>query len=205
MSTENEFRNVRDIAESDLDFLTDLLDADMKKLPGESDHKVQAIRRLYVRIVVSAVESAISTFRQEALEVPSMFTEEELLLLKGILYELADNGKVIEKQAHAQFFSSFRFAFQMLAKARGLCAQPDYSLAGWQALQHTVRLRNRLTHPKSVLEMQVSDNDMTQVDAAEVWFRLANNALMEEYSAQLERKITALRSTLSLQQSAFGR
>ena len=195
MSTESEFLNVRDVAESDLDFLTDLLDADTKELPGESAHKLQAIRRLYVRMVVSAVESAMSTFRQEALEVPSKFTDGELLLLKGVSYELADNGKVIEKQAHAPFFSSFKFAFQMLAKAKGLRAQPDYSLAGWQALQHTVKLRNRLTHPKSVLEMQVSDEDMTQVDAAELWFRLANRALMEEYSAKLELELNSLQKS----------
>lgn len=192
MSEKNEFLSVRDVAESDLDFLTDLLDAGAKSLPGDSAHKIQAIRRLYVRTVVSAVESAMATFRQEALTVPSKFTQGELLLLKGVSYELADNGRVVEKQVNTSFLSAFRFSFRMLAKARGLKAEPDYSQSGWQALQHTVKLRNRLTHPKSVVEMHVSDKDMVQVDAAEIWFRLANHALLEEYIGQLEQKNRAL-------------
>lgn len=195
---EKTFSQVSDLLEEDLDFLTNLRECAISDLPGGSQNKEQAIRRLYIRMLVSTIEGALSTFRQEALNQSHKFSQGELALLQEASFEVTDAGKVVTKQAHTPFFASFRFSFRMLAKAWDSKLQPDYSGDGWQALQHTVRLRNRLTHPKCVEDLSVLEADMKSADTAEIWFRLAHSSLLKERVPKMEALLKRVRGEVAI-------
>lgn len=193
-TTDQVFAEVADLLDEDLEFLTDLRYCDTNELPGNSKPKNQAIKRLYIRMLVSSIEGAIATFKQQALMYPDALSEGEKAMLREVTYDISDRGKVITKQTHAPFLSSFRFSLLMLGKAWGLSSSPDYSTEGWQALQYTVRTRNRLTHPKEISEMHVSESDMQQADIAELWFRQTHNAILKERHEMLELQLAQLKT-----------
>lgn len=198
MSTKEgrDFSAVSGIIEEDFEFLTDLRCSNIQILPGQSPNKAQAIRRLYIRMLISAIEEAIATIKAEALKYSNKLSQGELVVLAEITYDVSDRGNVVERQMHTSLPNSFRFAFQTLAKAWGVNTMLDYSDEGWEALQHTVKLRNRLTHPKNAKEFQVSDEDMHQADVAEAWFRRAHGAMMKEHIVHLNAKFKNLSNAL---------
>ena len=187
----NEFLRVNDVADRDLEFLTDLRDRESGGALARNAHETQAVRRLYVRMFITVVESAIATFKQEALSHGKQLSDSERSLLREVTYDIDSKGEPTERALHAPFLSSLRFAFKMLVSVRGLAFKPDYSSSGWQAMQDAVRVRNRLTHPKDTTDMTVSDAEMQKVDAAELWFRQTHIALLEEYGAQLAQQLGA--------------
>jgi hypothetical protein len=48
--------------------------------------------------------------------------------------------------------------------------QPDFSNSGWQTLRRSLRVRDRLMHPKTALDLQISDEEIEQTQAALAWF-----------------------------------
>ena len=79
---------------------------------------------------------------------------------------------------------TFRLALRTFSKAQG-CADPiDFSAVGWQALRDGARIRNRLMHPRTPSDLDVSDADLKLVDEGIRWFHAETGRLMGYKPAQ---------------------
>jgi len=134
----------------------------------------QFMRRAYVRSVFAAIEGNNFNMKQTAFEVSRRsgadFSEEEIGLLKEESYELNDKGEAYAQAKFIQLPKNVRFAFKAYAHA----FQIDYELkvddSGWMNFKEALELRHRLTHPKTVADINVTDADLAKVKGAEEWY-----------------------------------
>jgi hypothetical protein len=149
-------------------------------------HDPQIVRRLHVRLVLSLIESVVASLKKDALG-SSRLSAGERTLLTDTTYELSSDGDLIERTFFAPLLKTLRFAFRCYAKAHALDYSPDYSGPGWQALQSAVKIRNRITHPRKLDEMSISDTEMQVVDSAHAWFMDCYRGLLGTRIADIER------------------
>jgi hypothetical protein len=193
-NSDQEFFRVVDIAERDLDYITELRERIAANTSDTSSDAKDAVRRLYVRVFITMVESSVSTIKHEVLQYPELLTDTERAVLRDVTYDLNDKGEPYERPLHPPFLASLKFALRMFAKVHQLKTMPNYSDHGWQAMQDVVRIRNRLTHPKTVGDLKVTSADLKAVDVAEVWFLRTHGALVEEFRKALEKELDSARA-----------
>lgn len=193
-------QEVCDLAQSDLDFVFQLrrlgevsnLDIRVWGALIQEHYNLQTVRRLYVRMFGSLVESILATLKRETLTTSGQLSLAERALLADTAHEISDQGKAVDRPFFAPIQKTLRFAFRSFAKANRLDFAPDYGGEGWSAFLETIKIRNRLTHPKRIEAMVVSDSEMALVDKAHDWF-------IETYRALLDSHIAKLKAMLSEQ------
>jgi hypothetical protein len=89
--------------------------------------------------------------------------------------DIQDDGKLRITQRFASTKSNLRFALATFNRVLNLNFQPDYTLQGWNALQEIIKARNRLMHPKTASDLEISDKTMKAVFDANAW--MAENAM----------------------------
>ena len=194
---------VSDLAQADLDFafmLMHLAERDPDdRLWGamvRKHYQPQIGRRLYARTFFSFVESILASLKEEALLRGSQSPAEKLLLAEQQC-DLDDSGKARTRRYQVPVPASLRFTFQAIASAWRVDYSPDYSGAGWKAFQESVRLRNRLTHPKQIADLDVSDTDLETLDEAHDWFIGAVRQLLTAHIELLNLRVRGTTDQLS--------
>ena len=97
------------------------------------------------------------------------FTPAETLLLKEWTFRLDDNGEIKYEKAKLSLASHLQFAFGMYAKAGGVKYALPKGEAGWEKLRLSIRIRDRITHPKRASDLNVTQDEAKTVMAAYVW------------------------------------
>jgi hypothetical protein len=87
-------------------------------------------------------------------------TTGELLLAEEIDYRLTDKGTVVERQAHTRLTDNLRFMFALAEKAYGCTKKFDPSTEWWACLQSSIKVRDRLAHPKRPEDVDVSVEEL---------------------------------------------
>ena len=173
-----------------------LLDDVMSAVDRVNAGAPQIVRRDLVRTMFAGVEGVTWALKQSALlqhrTGQVQFSAAEQSMLEELVPELDDKGRVIERSARLTFKRNLQFSFLAFAKSEGV----EFPLAtgenGWEAFQQSLAIRDRLTHPKDVDELQVSDEDLRILDKAAVWWGGQVGALLK----------TAMASGLSKQRGA---
>ena len=187
-----------DIAESDLDFVFRLrhlgegLTSDVRVWGAfiQEKHDPQTVRRLYVRMFISLVDSIIATLKDEALGSSARLSLAERALLAGAKYELTDQGEAVERPHFAPIRKNLQLAFRSFAKANKISFALDYRGDGWRAFSEAVKIRNRITHPKRMEEMSIDDTEMARIDKAHDWFIESYHGLLDAYIVRLENQVS---------------
>jgi hypothetical protein len=73
---------------------------------------------------------------------------------------LTDRGEVLERPAHIKLSDNVRFAFALQEKALNLPESFDASCEWWSCFRSSIRLRDRLTHPKMPEDIDVSGDEI---------------------------------------------
>jgi hypothetical protein len=148
---------------ADISFCSDCL----KKRP-----QMEFWRRTLVRNVFVFLEAAcyglkrIALHRNEVWEVE--FSQAELALLKEEKYSLDEKGEAHTHDKNFQrFIPNLKFAFRCFAKAHGLTIDLDLSKV---ALKDFEGIRNRITHPKQLSDLAISDAEITVTTKVNKWF-----------------------------------
>lgn len=130
-------------------------------------------RRTGIRMIFAQVEGITYALKRVALSkgkgLGSGFTAAEWVLLEERGYSLGRGGKVVEDKLRLRTLPNLRFALDMFIKGFGLEMEIDYGVEGWAALDRAVKVRDRLTHPKSPGDLEVSDEELGDALAGEVW------------------------------------
>jgi len=129
-------------------------------------------RRFVVRAVFSMMEAICFQLKQMCLESPfaSRLTPGEMALARDEDFEVDDRGEVATRSARIRFLSNLRFAFRVVVKSHDAPFALDTSGSGWAALQAAVKVRDRVTHPKRVSDLDLSDEEIRRVVDAFRWF-----------------------------------
>jgi len=165
-------KDIADVAEDDFTFVSALRHLGEDGVTDDriwgafirEQYDVQIVRRLHVRAFISVVESDVATLKASALESASTLSLQERVLLADSAPDLTDQGEAVTKPFFAPIQKNLRFAFRLYAKANRVTVSPDYSGSGWQAFGEVVKIRTRITHPKRIAEMSISDAEMSHVD-----------------------------------------
>jgi hypothetical protein len=120
-------------------------------------------------VKVSSVEKCLNS----GIEV----SDHERYLSIEIDSELNDNGEIIERPAKLRLASNVRFAFRLFQKASSKPTKFDPKSEWWSCLKETIRVRDRLTHPRMPEDIDISGDEIIKALKAMEGF---SNTLLHE-------------------------
>jgi hypothetical protein len=95
---------------------------------------------------------------------------QERYIAAEIDYELNEKGEVVERAVHIKLPSNVRFAFMLLEKAHELPPQFDASAEWWFCLRESIKVRDRLVHPRMPGDLDVSSEERIKARKAKNGF-----------------------------------
>ena len=136
----------------------------------------QFTRRAYVRNIFAMIEGSIWVLKQTVLFAPvpegrvKKLSPAEYALLSDKTYELKSNGQTKEQTKYLKLPENFRFTFGVLKKYFGTEFNLGVGTVVWDNFLAAQEIRNRITHPKTVTEFEVSDSELATCKEACSWF-----------------------------------
>lgn len=146
--------------------------------------------RTFVRTMAAEFETRLYLLQDFMLKIHDetaniKFSSEELAILKSESYGLRSNGDVWVSTRFYPFKEHLLFTLRLFARRFNPKAEPDTSGAGWQSVQRFVEIRNRLMHPKSMRDLQITDEEIDSINEAQDWLRSSFKSL---FAAQLSER-----------------
>ena len=123
---------------------------------------------MYVRSAFATIEAWIYVMKQIALRShpdPNCRTisEAERAFAQEQEYKLTDQGDVETRRTKISLAPNLRFAFKLLSKACSVPFELDLSGSESQSFKRAIKIRDRITHPKTVSDINISDEDYKDV------------------------------------------
>ncbi len=133
----------------------------------------QFARRMYLRTLFAFIEGNSFRLRQMALAAhnhrKNCFSNEEMIMLEEKEIGIKENGKLNIKIKYIKPLAHIRFSQNCYIKAIG-GEQPNYNDNGWAQLNNVVTIRNRITHPRSKADLEITDEELTKINDAKEWY-----------------------------------
>lgn len=122
-------------------------------------HARQLIRAIfaYFEGVIFSVKVSSMT---KCLDLGIKVTDHERYLAVEIDAGLNEKGEVEESPSRLRFASNMRFAFRLLDRANGGRLGFDPSASWWSDLKRTIRVRDRLMHPRMPGDLDISGDEL---------------------------------------------
>jgi hypothetical protein len=162
----------------------------------KDDSNRHCLRRAAVRAVFALIEGVVHRMKHLAYEThvyeDAQLPRADVALLLEESYELNEKGAVIIKQNFLQIEKNIKFAFAAVARAYGITYQLNVGGIGWDSFKKTLKVRNRLTHPKNAQELIVSDEEIEDMKRTYAWFLNSFKGLLDEVAASLNSRAQAL-------------
>lgn len=138
--------------------------------------------RQFFRSMFALIEGAVWIFKQEALDQHkrgfAVFSTSELCVLSEISPVVDARGNVSDQPATGRFVPNLLFTFRCHASAFDYDPVLHIGDHEWAELKMSVKVRNRLMHPKQLSSMEVSDDELQTARGALRWFGLRCSAAM---------------------------
>ena len=155
----------------------------------------QATRRDLIRTMFAAIEGYVWKYREHVRSVMSdidtipVLTE---LALSETSYSVTENGKV-EAQTRFITLTSMIRLVSRLAEEHCPGLQVDFSKAGWSHLQQAIKIRNRITHPKSKSDLEVTPQDVAIIHVGFFWLLKTIESVIESTNLDSARHLADLK------------
>jgi hypothetical protein len=136
-----------------------------KRYPEPSEFN-QIERRVLIRSVFSFTEALAFGLKMLALNYDidnKVLTLPEKMLASECTYELDQKGEIEERPSKLKFVSNLKFSFRILSKAIKSERTLQSSGPSWDALLRSVKVRDRLMHPKHQNNLMVIDSEIRDV------------------------------------------
>jgi hypothetical protein len=157
------------ILQKDIEFCLPFIKTD-----AQGDENQQFWRRTYVRTFMARVEGTANAYKDIAIRIARVmktsFTQAELALLNNEHYQINSQGEAYPIKAKVRTEDNIKFAVVMFAKAHGTSFSLATGDAGWRQLVETIRVRDRLTHPRKTADLNVSYEEILHTIDAHAWF-----------------------------------
>ena len=156
-------------------------------------------KRLLVRSVFTFVESLSYLLKIQALHLlsPDQVSFGDRLVAQEEAFELGDDGVVKQRAGKLRTISNIRFAFKFYAKAYENDFELDVASRGWQCLRRSLKVRDRLTHPKKLSDLLVADDEYTDSVKTFIWFERQIMRAQDSLIRAQEAALRALKKEIS--------
>lgn len=133
-------------------------------------------RRAYIRSLFSMIEGTVWILKQTVLVAPvrgggpKRFSPAEYALLSDKTYDLDRNGEPKEQVKFLKLPENVKFTFNIFSKYFGTNLDLGIGSNGWNKFLEAQKVRNRITHPKTPEEFDISDEEIQSCKTACSWF-----------------------------------
>lgn len=120
--------------------------------------------RQLIRAIFAFVEAVTFSIKVQAavycLNHNRDISNAERFFAADVEHVLTDRGEVVERPARIRLADNVRFAFALQEKALGLTKTFDPPTEWWSCLKSSIKVRDRLTHPKLPEDIDVSGTEI---------------------------------------------
>lgn len=155
----------------------------------------QATRRDLIRTMFAAIEGYVSEYRAHVRSlvddigtIPPMME----LALNETSYSVDEQGILKEHIRFIPLISMIRLVTK-LAEQHCPGLKIDFSNAGWSKLKQTIKIRNRITHPKNLSDLEITQEDIAISQAGFFWTLKLIVEVMEASGAVLAQYVVDLK------------
>lgn len=165
----------------------------------EDDEEAQSWRRMVFRNAFAWIEGVVYAMKQIAAQADDVFPDNvflpgEISLLNEQAFLIDDLGHTKVSKTYPRTKRNLRFAFRAMAKVFRCDFELDLSTHdGWQSFQKALEIRHRLTHPKSLEILDVSNSELDILFKAISWFGNQFSSLVEASTNSVQNLITESR------------
>jgi hypothetical protein len=181
------------------DFMFDTLTSDIELIEQHlTEQDQQAWRRSLYRAVFAMIEGINSWLKQTVIDLywPGIIGDEtkNALLDKEEYIDHAGEKKV--RNRFKKFSDNLFFAFDSYAWTAGAPFTPNKNSSEWSKLHLVYAVRNRIVHPKSATDLEISDQELALLQAVKNWytdqlmdlFRSAAKASFDQLERLMKRR-----------------
>lgn len=145
--------------------------SDLQQIPKKaSDHE----KRAGVRATFAMIEGTCFALRRAAVHLANAFgvglTDGERQMAHEITYALNEKGQVEGKLVQVPTLHNMRFALTLFAKAVNADYEVPVGEDPYEKLKRSQGVRNRITHPRTADDLQITDQEMEDLATAAQWF-----------------------------------
>lgn len=137
-------------------------------------------RRLHVRSTFAYIEAMTYLLKRAAVGLaPGLLSDRATgNLVDEETFYLKDNGEVREGVSKLRLAPNILFSLKLFAQAVGAPYKHDGKAEGWQDLLDAIDVRDDLTHPKSAVDLDVTDASYAKVNRGVDWYSAQVVALL---------------------------
>jgi hypothetical protein len=150
--------------------LVDSLHAGEVDTDGSVSADYEFHARKFIRAAIAYIEGVTFSVKCKAvddcLNSGIEVSDHERYLAVEIDAELNDKGEVVERPSKLRLADNIKFAFRMLERSQKTAKVFDPSSEWWSCLRSTIRVRDRLTHPKMPEDIDISGDEIIQAQKA---------------------------------------
>ena len=133
----------------------------------------QHLRRSYVRALFTMIEGTVHSIKE--LEFAELNSREKphiptLVALKENVFKIDRRGKIQEGVKFVPMANNLRFAGNIFNKTFEKQLNLGVGATEWENFKTSIKIRNRITHPKEVNDITISDDELLIIKKVNEWF-----------------------------------
>ena len=174
--------------------LFDVMDA----IDRHDDAPTQSGKRDLIRTTFAAVEGVSWIFREHVVEAARAMSElepAEEVALSETSYQVSDQGRITEQARYRPLLAAVRLPAR-IAEKLAPTVKIDFSGRDWAHLKEAIKIRNRITHPKSRSDLILSDKDIQRSIGALFWLLNGTSDVMDAANLSYKDYVGQLRDLL---------
>jgi hypothetical protein len=167
----------------------DVKDAHASVLTNPTDFNQRTLIRTYFALI-EGLAYQLRHVTLASLEGTGLLSDGDVAILREERHQLSPQGAVEAKDNFQSMLPSLLFALRVYAKNHEATFVPRTSDNGWNCLRKAVDIRDRLTHPKSLADLAITEEDGAVFAAGVKWWNDSLTELFAECEAA-DRRILA--------------
>lgn len=142
--------------------------------------------RTMVRTMAAEFETRIFLLGEFLIELHQtgkdsfQLTHEELHALKSESISIRRNGELTTSQRFFPFQERMLFVLKVAARLINPEGAPDMQNKNWPSVAKFISIRNRLTHPKTLADLEVTEEEIDDLNRAQDWIRESLHGLFNK-------------------------
>ncbi|MPS74241.1 MAG: hypothetical protein E2590_13995 [Chryseobacterium sp.] len=138
----------------------------------------QFFRRVYIRSIFAYIEGSIWVLKQVCLKAKSVdgvqrkISISEFTILTEETYDLKGNGDIKTGSKTINLLDNIKFTFKTINRLFNEEINLGIGTVSWDNLIKAKNIRNRITHPKSEIDMIISDKEIVICEEVCSWFNV---------------------------------
>jgi hypothetical protein len=163
----------------------------------DQDQSQQSCREM-IRTLFAAIEGYTWLYRKHITEAARSLGDlglEEEIALSEVTYQVTEQGKIVSQPRYLSMLASFRLTTSIASRL-----SPDLAIrfdtGDWNRLRVALGIRNRIMHPKSQMDLEISGHDLAVTQDAFYWIMDTAMGAMEATNQALRQHTADFRALL---------